>query len=58
MSVSKEGGGMDWQDALEGKVLASQPDNLTLIPGSHMVEGENQLLTIVLGPPQVSPLPQ
>ena len=30
------------------KVLAVMPDDLSLIPGTHMVEGENQLHKAVL----------
>lgn len=30
------------------KVPAPKPDNLTSIPGSHVPEGENVLLTVVL----------
>lgn len=27
----------------EAKALASKTDNLNLVPGTHMVEGENQI---------------
>lgn len=30
------------------KVLATKPDNLSLIPGTHLFEGENGLLPVVL----------
>lgn len=30
------------------KVLAAKPDNLSLIPGAHLMEGKNQLLMVVL----------
>lgn len=33
-----------WHDGFWGKVPAAKPDNLSLVPGTHMV-GENQLLT-------------
>lgn len=33
-----------------GKVLVAKPDNLNLIPGTHMV-GENQLRQVVFSPP-------
>lgn len=37
---------MGW---LRVKVLATKPDGLSLIPaGTHMVEGENQFLQVVL----------
>lgn len=29
------------------KILATKPNNLSLNPGLHMVEGENQLLQVV-----------
>lgn len=35
------------------KVLAAKPDDLSLIPGTHMVEGKNQRPQVVLWPPQV-----
>lgn len=34
--------------AQEVKVLASKPDDLSSIPGSHTTKGENQLLKVVL----------
>jgi hypothetical protein len=33
--------------------LATKPEDLSLIPGSHMVEGKNHFLKIVLCPPDV-----
>jgi hypothetical protein len=38
--------------AQEIKVFAAKPDNLSLIPGTHKVEGENQRLHIVFLCPQ------
>lgn len=34
--------------AQQGKVLATKPNNLSFIPGTHMAEGENQLYRVVL----------
>lgn len=33
------------------KVLASNPENLSSISGTHIIEGKNQLLEVVLWPP-------
>lgn len=30
-----------WQDGSEGKAFTFKPDNLSLIPGTHVVEGYN-----------------
>lgn len=35
------------------KVLVAKPEDWGSIPGSHMLEGENQVLQGVLWPPQV-----
>lgn len=35
------------------KGLAAKPEDLSSIPGNHMVEGEQQLLKVVLWPQQV-----
>lgn len=36
------------QDGSEGKVFSTKPDKLYLIPGPHVIEGEKQLLQVVL----------
>lgn len=35
------------------KALATEPKDLRLVPGSHIVEGASQLLQVVLCPPHV-----
>lgn len=44
--------GIPWvrEMAQLGKALVTKPDNLNLIPRSHMVEGENPLQKVVLCP--------
>lgn len=36
------------QDGSERKVFSTKPNNLYLIPGRHVIEGEKQLLQVVL----------
>ena len=36
-----------WQDGSVVKVLAAKPDNLSLTPRTHRVEGQNQLPIVV-----------
>lgn len=36
------------QHGPEEKAFAAQSDRMSLIPGAHKAEGENQLLTVVL----------
>jgi hypothetical protein len=35
------------------KVLAAKPDDLSSIPGTHVVEGKSRRPQVVLWPPQV-----
>lgn len=39
---------------IQRKTLKAMPQDLSLIPGSHRVEGKNQLPQVVLQPPCVS----
>lgn len=39
--------GKGQQDGSEGEALALKSDNPTSVPGTHVVEGEKQLLQIV-----------
>lgn len=39
------------------KALAVKPDDLPSVPGTHMAEGENRLLEVVLGPHMIVELP-
>lgn len=41
---------MGWQDDRQ-KVNATKPDDLNVIPGPHLMEGENQLRKVGLSPP-------
>jgi hypothetical protein len=41
----------DIKMAQQIKVLAAKPDNLSSIPGTHNVEGENRLYKVVLHSP-------
>lgn len=36
---------------MTGKVNATKPDDLNVIPGPHLMEGENQLRIVGLSPP-------
>jgi hypothetical protein len=33
---------------LRGRTLAAKPDVVSLIPGAHVVEGEDRLLQVIL----------
>lgn len=43
---------MDWRNGLLVKDFAAKPDNLDLVPGTHMVEEENWFLYVTLWPLQ------
>lgn len=51
MGLHLEEGGGDNEMAQWVKVLASKPVDLSSIPKTHAVEGENQLTKVVLHPP-------
>lgn len=55
MGLHLEEGGGDNEMAQWVKVLASKPVDLSSIPKTHAVEGENQLTKVVLQSPYTFP---
>lgn len=55
MGLHLEEGGGDNEMAQWVKVLASKPGDLSSIPKTHVMGGENQLTKVVLQPPHTFP---